>query len=303
VDRAALDPKTANERYHDAAAASYDGKWAISFDRRARAYVRERAERMLLRHRYGRVLEVGAGTGFFVLNLWQEGYVEEAHATDISARMLEVCRTNAERLGCIVRTRAGDAERLPYGRGEFDLVVGHAFLHHLPAPREALMEMHRVTRPEGHILIAGEPTRWGHRLAGLGKVATRTAWRAAARLPGLGIGRVPQPSGSDDDRVLRELEHSVDLHAFDPGEVALWARSAGFRHVRIETEEFLASLFGWSVRTAEAEARPGLLGPRWARFAYRGWRSLSVVDRALSRVLPQRLFYNLLLSAEKPGPG
>jgi SAM-dependent methyltransferase len=303
VGRAALDPKTANQRYHDAAAASYDGKWAISFDPRARAYVRERADRMLPRRRYGRVLEVGAGTGFLLLNLWQEGYVEEAHATDISARMLEVCRTNGERLGCILRTRAGDAERLPYGPGEFDLVVGHAFLHHLPEPREALAEMHRVTRPGGHILIAGEPTRWGDRLAGMGKVATRTVWRAGARVPALRIGREPQPPDGDDDPVLRELEHQVDLHTFDPGEVAGWARAAGFRNVRIQTEEFLASLFGWSVRTAEAEARPGLLGPRWARFAYLGWRSLYAVDRALSRVLPQRLFYNLLLSAEKPGPG
>lgn len=302
MGRAALDPKTANERYHDAAAASYDGKWAISFDRRARAYVRERARRMLPRQRYGRVLEVGSGTGFLLLNLWQEGYVEEAHATDISARMLEVCRTNAERLGCTVRTRAGDAERLPYGPGEFDLVVGHAFLHHLPEPRGALAEMHRVSRPGGHVLVAGEPTRWGHLMAGVGKVATRTAWRAAARIPGLGIGRAPQPFRNENDHILRELEHQVDLHTFDPGEVATWARAAGFGNVRIETEEFLASLFGWSVRTAEAEARPGLLGPGWARFAYRGWRSLLAADRALYRFLPQRLFYNLMLSAEKPDP-
>jgi hypothetical protein len=32
-----LDPKTANLLYHDAAATSNDGKWAISFDERSRA--------------------------------------------------------------------------------------------------------------------------------------------------------------------------------------------------------------------------------------------------------------------------
>ena len=147
--RAALDPKVANERYHDAAAASYDEKWAISFDANARAYVRERTARMLAGRHFDRVLEVGAGTGFFVLNLWQEGYVGEAHATDISAGMLALCRANGERLGCPVEVRPGDAEQLPYEDDEFDLVVGHAFLHHLPDPPGAIREMHRVLRPGG----------------------------------------------------------------------------------------------------------------------------------------------------------
>src|SRR5207249_8069394 len=129
-----LDPKAANLRYHDAAAAGYDAKWSISFDDRCIDYVRERAARMLPGRRYGRVLEVGAGTGFFLLNLWQAGFVGEAHACDISPGMLAVCAENARRLGCHVELRTGDAERLPYGEGEFDLVVGHAFLHHLRDP-------------------------------------------------------------------------------------------------------------------------------------------------------------------------
>src|SRR5947199_7980478 len=95
-----FDPKAANLLYHDAAAAGYDAKWSISFDDRCIDYVRERAERMLPGRRYGRVLEVGAGTGFFLLNLWQAGFVGEAHACDISPGMLAACRANADRLGC-----------------------------------------------------------------------------------------------------------------------------------------------------------------------------------------------------------
>src|SRR6266542_4180587 len=49
-----MDAKTANLRYHDAAAAEYDAKWSISFDERCIDYVRERAERMLPGRRYGR---------------------------------------------------------------------------------------------------------------------------------------------------------------------------------------------------------------------------------------------------------
>src|SRR5687768_11462935 len=103
-----IDPKTANILYHDAAAASYDGKWAISFDERSVRYVRDRAERMLPKRSYGRVLEIGSGTGFFLLNLWKAGYVEEAHATDISAGMLAVCAESARRVGCDLRTQTAD---------------------------------------------------------------------------------------------------------------------------------------------------------------------------------------------------
>ena len=68
-DLTSLDLVTANVLYHDAAARSYDAKWAISFDDRCVDYVRRRAERMLPRRRYDRVLEIGSGTGFFLLNL------------------------------------------------------------------------------------------------------------------------------------------------------------------------------------------------------------------------------------------
>jgi hypothetical protein len=120
-------------------------------------------------------------------------------------------------------------------------------------------------------------------------------------MPGLaGIGRAPAEPTTEDERVLRDLEFDVDLHTFDPAEVVRWAETAGFADVRAETEELLASLVGWAVRTIEAEARSGLLGRRWARSAYLAWRGLSAVDRVLARLLPRSLFYNLLLSGERP---
>ena len=298
--RAALDPKTANVLYHDAAAATYDAKWAISFDPPAQKYVRERAERMLSARRYGRVLEVGAGTGFFLLNLWQTGFVEEAHATDISERMLEVCRANAGLLGCTVETRVGDAEQLPYEDDTFDLVAGHAFLHHVPDPQAALTEIRRVLRPGGELFIAGEPTLWGDRLAGVVKWTARNSFRLAGRLPGIRIRRDPPPAADEEDRAMHDLEFDVDLHTFVPATVERWAGRAGFQGVKTQTEELIASLFGWAVRTVEAEARQGLLGRRWARFAYRSWRALYRVDDALRGFLPAGLFYNLLLSGQKP---
>ena len=296
-----LGPKAANLRYHDAAARDYDARWSISFDRRCIDYVRERAERMLPGRRYGRVLEVGCGTGFFLLNLCQAGFVDEAHACDISAGMLAACRDNARRLDIAVRTAAGDAESLPYGDGEFDLVVGHAFLHHLPDPAAALVEMRRVLRPGGAMLLAGEPTRLGDRIAAVAKRAAAAGIQLASLIqPGL---RRPPDGGpsTEGERVMRELEYHVDLHTFEPREVEAAASAAGFTVVRGETEELVSSLFGWAVRTIEAGVRPGVLSDRWAWFAYRNWLRLYALDRdVLARVVPRRAFYNLLLYAERP---
>jgi len=296
-----LDPKRANVLYHDAAARGYDEKWAISFDERSRSYVRERAERMLPQTRYGRVLEVGCGTGFFLLNLWQAGFVEEAHACDISPGMLLACGENARRLGCDIGLRTADAERLPYGDGEFDLVVGHAFLHHIPDVQGSLQDMLRVLKPGGALFIAGEPTTLGDRIAGRSKrVVSRAARLLASARPDLGKP-ASATSPTEDERLLRDLEFAVDLHTFEPSDVERWAREAGFESVRTESEELLASLFGWSVRTLESMVRPGLLGERWGRFAYRAWLILYRFDMAvLYRLVPKRAFYNLLLYAERP---
>jgi hypothetical protein len=35
-------------------------------------------------------------------------------------------------------------------------------------------------------------------------------------------------------------------------------------------------------------------------FAYRSWQRLSAVDRGLAHVLPQRLFYNVLVTGTRP---
>ena len=148
---------------------------------------------------------------------------------------------------------------------------------------------------------AVEPTVLGDRLAGAVKRVTGRAFRLADRVrPGL---RKPSPreGPSEEERVLHDLEFAVDLHTFEPETLRRWARDAGFGHVRVETEELAASLVGWAVRTIEADARPGLLGARWANAAYAAWRTLYRLDQSvLYRLLPKRVFYNALLYGERP---
>jgi SAM-dependent methyltransferase len=227
--------------------------------------------------------------------------VGEPYATDLSAGMLAVCVENARRIGCDLRARTADAEALPFDDGTFDLVVGHAVLHHLPSPAAALREAHRVLAPGGSLFIAGEPTRRGDRRAKRVGRLTSGAVHAAGRVfPSMRRPPEPEPI-TERDRILRDLEWDVDLHTFIPAEMEAMARAIGFRSVRVETEELVSSVWGWAVRTFEAEVPVGVLGWEWARFAYRSWLALYQVDRLLYGLVPKEHFYNLLLFGEKDG--
>ncbi len=293
-----------NERYHDVAAWTYDAKWGIDFGPVGLAQVRAKLEKALgapLDRPIGRSLEIGAGTGYLSLNLVAAGDVESAVCTDISPGMLSALEVNADRLGLEVETAAADAAALPFADGAFDLVLGHAVLHHLPDLDAAFAELHRVLRPGGRIVFAGEPSRTGDRIAGVpkrGAQAVAPLWRRA-----LGAGAAPAPhhdgSGSEADH---HLEHSVDIHAFEPAELAAIARAAGFEDVRVRGEELLANWFGWTNRVLEASAAPDDVPWLWRQYAHRGYLALQQVDRRLLEPrLPPALFYNLLLSARRAG--
>ena len=301
-----MDIKAKQAAYHDWEAQSYEQKFSISYDERCIEYARDRFRKVVPRERIvGDVLEVGAGTGFFLINLALADCIGgQLHATDISSGMLEVCRRNGEEHDLDIATRQGDAEDLPYEDESFDLVIGHAFIHHLPVPGKAIQEMLRVLRPGGQLVIAGEPTELGDRIATVVKRGTWRTFRALTSLPGMGRFRKPthaDAGASQRDAILAALEDEVDLHTFRPKDVAHMADIAGFVDVSVVTEELTANWAGWAARTLEGSIAPGTLGMRWALFAYGTYKRLTWVDERLLRpVVPAPLFYNLILHARKP---
>ena len=77
--------KDVNTRYHDAAASSYDSKWGIDFGEVGRRQVEAKLGKALgplLRPSFGDALEIGAGTGYFSLNLLQLGTIGPARNPD-----------------------------------------------------------------------------------------------------------------------------------------------------------------------------------------------------------------------------
>jgi len=301
VEAAWSDNKLAQVLYHDWEASTYDEKWSISYDERCVAYARDRFTDVAGDRRwpYGKTLEIGAGTGFFTLNLKLAGVIAEAHVTDLSPGMVEAAKRNADTLGFTIEGKVADAEKLPYDDGEFDLVVGHAVIHHIPDVELAFREMLRVLKPGGRFVICGEPTRYGDYVA---RRLSRITWWATTKvtkLPALADWRRPQEELDESSRAAA-LEAVVDLHTFDPDTLARTALRAGAVDVKTVTEELLAAWVGWPIRTFEAAVPEQKLGFRWRMFAYRSWQQLSKVDRALTKVVPDELYYNVSITGTKP---
>lgn len=293
--------RDANVRYHDLAAAHYDAKWGIDYGPGGQAQVTTKLRKALgLRHagHFPAALEIGAGTGYFGLNLVRAGTVSEYTATDISPGMLETLQASADRLRVPVTTACCEASALPFEDDSFDLVFGHAVLHHLPDLGASFREFLRVLKPGGAIAFHGEPSHYGDRIAAVPK---RAAYRAAPAWRKL-IGAAPaihegHHHGPEED----ELERVVDVHAFTPGLLSEQAGGAGFQQVLVRGEELAASMFGWANRALEATAEPSDVPWLWRQYAFRGYLAFQALDRLLLEGrLPPALFYNLLISARAP---
>jgi SAM-dependent methyltransferase len=293
-----------NTRYHDVAALTYDEKWGIDFGETGRGQVLGKVRKLLgpeLDAGFDSVLEIGAGTGYFSLNMAAAGLVGELTCTDISIGMLDVLQGNARRLGLSsVNAVQADAESLPFPDESFDLVIGHAVLHHLPDLDRAFTEFRRVLRPAGRIVFAGEPSLLGDRLARVPKRSARLTaplWRRALR------ARVAayEHQRDDEEAADHELESEVDIHAFSPADLQRLAACAGFNEITVRGEELVANWFGWFNRGLEATAVPEDVPMWWRRYAFRGYLLLQRLDRrALEPHLPAAIFYNLLLTARSP---
>ena len=302
IQQAWDDPKLANLLYHDWEADTYDDKWSISFDDRCITYATDRF-RAVAGERdwpYGSALELGCGTGFFLLNLKLGGVLDEGHVTDLSPGMVEVAKRNGAHLGFDLEGRVADAETLPYPDESFDLVIGHAVLHHIPDLEQAMREVLRVLKPGGRFVFAGEPTAKGDFVA---RKLSQLTWGAAKRithLPGLRDKYARSEAELDESSRAAVLEAVVDIHTFDPTQLRRLCERVGAVEVSTVTEELTASWFGWPVRTVEAAVKPGALGWKWAYFAYGTWLALSALDaKVLDKVVPAQYFYNVSVTGLK----
>jgi len=98
-----------------------------------------------------RALDVCCGTGDLALRLARAG--AEVTGLDFSAAMLAVARDRSGRYGSDVRWVEGDAMSLPFSDGMFDMVTVGYGLRNLASWETGLVEMWRVAKPGGRLLI------------------------------------------------------------------------------------------------------------------------------------------------------
>ncbi|EUA33914.1 putative methyltransferase [Mycobacterium xenopi 3993] len=254
------DSKLAQVLYHDWEAENYDEKWSISYDQRCVDYARHCFDAVVPDEEirvlpYDRALELGCGTGFFLLNLIQSGLR--------GAVRLPTCRRAWSR-----------SPPATGGHWDSTSTVGSPTLRAFPTTTThstwwsdtrccttSRRSSCRCARPSA--CCAGRAVRVrrraDHRRRPLrahvihADLADHHQCHQAA---GLGGWRRPQAELDESSRAAA-LEALVDLHTFTPGELERMATNAGAVDVRSTTEEFSAAMLGWPLRTIEAAVPPG----------------------------------------------
>jgi SAM-dependent methyltransferase len=99
-----------------------------------------------------RALDIGTGTGHTAFAFAPA--VAWVVAVDLTEEMLRKAeRLRKDRGYGNVELQVADVHRLPFGAGEFDLVTCRRAAHHFRDIGVALMEMHRVMKSGGRLLI------------------------------------------------------------------------------------------------------------------------------------------------------
>jgi ubiquinone/menaquinone biosynthesis C-methylase UbiE len=102
------------------------------------------------------VLDVGCGTGSLaVAAKGKVGPAGAVYGVDASPEMIDSATKKARNVGVEVTFKNAFAQSLPFQDGTFDAVLSTVMLHHLPRParKELALEIRRVLRPGGRLLL------------------------------------------------------------------------------------------------------------------------------------------------------
>lgn len=134
----------------DAQAATYDAGMQGEHARRLYPHVADEVARAADGLSAPRVLELGCGTGALAERVIAAVPGCRLTGIDLAPRMVEAARV---RLGNRAEVLLGDAERLPFRDGSFDIAYCNDSFHHYPDPSRAAFQAWRVLAPGGALVI------------------------------------------------------------------------------------------------------------------------------------------------------
>ena len=251
-----------------------------------------------------RSLEIGAGTGYFSLNLLRAGVVG---ARDVHRHLARDARRAAaptpSASASTWRPCACDAEDLPFEDGRFDLVFGHAVLHHLPDLDQAFSRVPPRAAP-GRAARASPASRRATATASPRTPSARAdrcrpLWRRLLRAAPAADG--PPATAAPPNHAARGASSTSTPSR--PTSCARFAAARGLRRRPRARRGAAGQLVRLGQPHAGGDGRPRRRSRGPGRsYAFRGYLALQQVDRRLLEPrLPPAIFYNLILSARKPG--
>jgi len=98
-----------------------------------------------------KILDVGCGTGNYTIEFAKRG--ADVVGADSSKDMLDFARQKAKEERVKAGFQIADALNLPFTDQSFDLIVSNGLLCFLGEPEKALMEMNRVLKPGGRLIV------------------------------------------------------------------------------------------------------------------------------------------------------
>lgn len=162
-------------------------------------------------------LDVGCGTGAFTDLVCERCTPSRICAIDPSKEQIDYAQARPSTGDVDFRT--GDAQRLPFGRGEFDMAAMALAINFVPDPALAVAEMRRVVAPKGTVASY----IWDF----AGERATQGPLIKAIKDMGFDVPPVPRVEFSTGDK-LREMFVAADLQEITQRTIDIQIEFANF---------------------------------------------------------------------------
>jgi ubiquinone/menaquinone biosynthesis C-methylase UbiE len=176
------------------------------------------------------ILDAGSGSGWLTAGLLQNENITNSrfHAFDISANGLDMLAKFATTVKSSNRLELSvqNADKMRFGDGTFDVIIGSSLLHHLDAFEAFLQDCRRILKPDG-VAVFGEPFALGY---ALGAAAVLLAQREL----GTHYQEIEDFYADIAHRVKsprKQLERLVDKHLFFQSVFLPMAQQIGFGSV------------------------------------------------------------------------
>ena len=155
-----------------------------------------------------RALEVGIGTGKNI-NFYPDGV--DITGIDFSPRMLQRARRRAEKMRLKMDLLEMDAQKLRFPDHSFDTVFATFVFCSVPDPVQGLMELRRVCKPDGRLLLLEHMRPENPFLAGLFDVVAPIV----ARITGATINRKTMEN-------IRRAGWHIETEEYLSGDIVRW---------------------------------------------------------------------------------